>query len=230
MKKKILCTICIRSGSKGVKNKNIKKINGKPLVYYSINIAKKSNLFSNIIVSSDSPRYLNLSKKFGATDLVERPKKLAKDQSGKIVVIKHALKFMEKKYKTIFDYIIDLDATSPLRNVQDIKGAFKKFINTRSSNLFSVTKSHRSPYFNMVEIKGSKVFLIKKTQREYLRRQDTPKTYDLNASIYIWRRDSLLKNKSLFQKATNIYVMPKSRSLDIDEELDFKIVSRLLKK
>ena len=136
----------------------------------------------------------------------------------------------QKKYKTIFDYIIDLDATSPLRNVQDIKGAFKKFINTRSSNLFSVTKSHRSPYFNMVEIKGSKVFLIKKTQREYLRRQDTPKTYDLNASIYIWRRDSLLKNKSLFQKSTNIYVMPKSRSLDIDEELDFKIVSRLLKK
>ncbi len=228
--KKILCTVCIRSGSKGIKNKNIKKINGKPLVYYSINIAKKSNLFSNIVVSSDSPGYLNLSKKFGATDLVKRPKKLAKDKSGKIVVIKHALKFMEKKYKTIFDYIIDLDATSPLRSVQDIKGALKKFINTRSSNLFSVTKSHRSPYFNMVEIKGSKVILIKKTQREYLRRQDTPKTYDLNASIYIWKRESLLKNKSLFQKSTNIYIMPKSRSLDIDEELDFKIVSKLLKK
>ena len=123
-----------------------------------------------------------------------------------------------------------MDATSPLRTVNDIKEAYKKFSKSNSSNLFSVTNSNRSPYFNMVEIKNSKVQLVKQAKKQYLRRQDTPVTYDLNASIYIWKRKSLIKNKKLIQNKTNIYVMPKSRSIDIDDKFDFKIVSELLKK
>ncbi|MDA7752317.1 acylneuraminate cytidylyltransferase family protein [Candidatus Pelagibacter sp.] len=229
MKKKILCTICIRSGSKGVKKKNIKIINGKPLVYYSFITAKKTKIFSNIFVSSDSENFLNICKKFGVNDLVKRPKILSSDKSGKIEAIKHALISAEKKYNTEYDYVIDLDATSPLRTVDDIKKAYKKFLKSNSSNLFSVTNSNRSPYFNMVEIKNSKVQLVKKSKKQYLRRQDTPITYDLNASIYIWKRESLINNTKLIQNKTSIFVMPKSRSIDIDDTLDFKIVSQLLK-
>lgn len=229
MRKKILCTICIRSGSKGVKNKNIKIINNKPLVYYSFIAAKKTNIFSNIFVSSDSKNFLSICKKFGANDLVKRPKILSSDKSGKIEAIKHALIYAEKKYNIRYDYVIDLDATSPLRTVSDIKKAYKKFIKSNSTNLFSVTNSNRSPYFNMVEIKNSKVQLVKRNKKQYLRRQDTPITYDLNASIYIWKRKSLINNKNLIQNKTSIFVMPKSRSIDIDDEFDFKIVSQLLK-
>ena len=229
MRKKILCTICIRSGSKGVKNKNIKIINNKPLVYYSFIVAKKTNIFSNIFISSDSKNFLSICKKFGANDLVKRPKILSSDKSGKIEAIKHALIYAEKKYNIRYDYVIDLDATSPLRTVSDIKKAYKKFIKSNSTNLFSVTNSNRSPYFNMVEIKNSKVQLVKRNKKQYLRRQDTPITYDLNASIYIWKRKSLINNKNLIQNKTSIFVMPKSRSIDIDDEFDFKIVSQLLK-
>ena len=81
----------------------------------------------------------------------------------------------------------------------------------------------------MVEIKNSKVQLVKKSKKQYLRRQDTPVTYDLNASIYIWKRESLINNTKLIQNKTSIFVMPKSRSIDIDDTLDFKIVSQLLK-
>ena len=230
IKKKILCTICIRSGSKGVKNKNIKKINGKPLVYHSYETATKTKIFSKIFISSDSNIFLNICKKFGAEDLIKRPKFLSNDKSGKIEAIKHALIYAEKKYNTKYDYIVDLDATSPLRTVSDIKEAYKKFLKSNSSNLFSVTSSNRSPYFNMVEIKNSKVQLVKQANKQYLRRQDTPVTYDLNASIYIWKREPLIKNKKLIQNKTSIYIMPKSRSIDIDDEFDFKIVSEILKK
>ena len=230
MKKKILCTICIRGGSKGIKNKNIKKINGKPLVLYSYEVAKKIKIFEKIFISSDSESFLDICKKFGAKDLIKRPKVLSNDKSGKIEAIKHTLLSAEKKYNTQYDYIIDLDATSPLRTVNDIKGAYKKFLKSNSSNLFSVTHSNRSPYFNMVEIKNSKVQLVKQPKIQYLRRQDTPLTYDLSASIYIWKRKSLIKNKRLIQNKTSIYVMPKSSSIDIDDKFDFKIVSQLLKK
>ena len=123
-----------------------------------------------------------------------------------------------------------MDATSPLRTANDIKEAFKKFLKSNSSNLFYVTNSNRSPYFNIVEIKNSKIQLVKKAKMQYLRRQDTPLTYDLNASIYIWKRESLVKNKRLIQKKTGIYVMPKSRSIDIDDKFDFKVVSQIIKK
>lgn len=230
MKKKILCTICIRSGSKGFKNKNIRKINRKPLVLYSYEVAKKTKIFEKIFISSDSKFFLNICKKFGVKDLIKRPKVLSNDKSGKIEAIKHTLLSAEKKYNTRYDYIVDLDATSPLRTANDIKGAFKKFLKSNSSNLFSVTNSNRSPYFNMVEIKNSKIQLVKKAKMQYLRRQDTPLTYDLNASIYIWKRESLVKNKRLIQKKTGIYVMPKSRSIDIDDKFDFKVVSQIIKK
>ena len=110
---KILCTICVRGGSKGLRNKNIKNINGKPLVSYTINKAIRSKIFDNIAISSDSYKILNIAKKFGIKDLIKRPRNLAIDSAPKIPVIKHCLLEMEKRYKKKYDLIVDLDATAP---------------------------------------------------------------------------------------------------------------------
>jgi len=220
----------MRGNSKGIKNKNLKTINGKKLLSYTIKAAIDSKIFNEIVVSSDSLKILNTSKKLKIKNLVKRPKKLASDSSGKIPAIKHALIQTEKKLKKKFNYIIDLDATSPLRTKKDIIGAFKKFIQKNADNLVSVTESRKNPYFNIVEVKNSRVQLVKKKSQNILRRQDTPKTYDLNASIYIWKREILLKKKTLYQKKTILYEMPQDRSFDLDNRNDLEIVSFYLKK
>jgi len=225
---KILCTICARGGSKGLLNKNIKKINNKPLISYTINHAIKSRLFDNIAVSSDSHKILKVSKKFGIIDLIKRPKNLAKDRTPKIPVIRHCLIEMEKRYKKKYDLIVDLDATAPLRKIIDIKKAVNKIIKSKAHNLFSVCESRSNPYFNAVEIVNSKIKPLKKSKKKIYSRQSAPKVFDINASIYIWKRDYLKKYENLISKKTAVYIMPQERSLDIDTKLDFRIISSLI--
>ena len=228
--KKILCTICMRGSSKGVKNKNIIDINGKPLLYYTVSKAINSKIFNEIVASSDSKKILSLSKKFGVKNTIIRPKILSNDKSGKVPAIKHALLKIQKKLNKKFDYVIDLDVTCPLRSIADIKKAFNHFIKSKSDNLVSATYSRKSPYFNIVHKKNNKIELIKKQKNNILRRQDVPITYDLNASIYIWKSEALIKNPSIFQKKTSIYLMPKLKSFDIDDVVDLKITKLFLKK
>ena len=223
----VLCTICVRGGSKGVKNKNIKNLNGKPLIAWTINQAKESGLFEKIVISTDSEKIMKVSKEYGAEVFFKREAKLASDTAGKLDVIKDAFLRSEEFYNKKFDYLIDLDATAPLRSVEDIKNSFNQFIKNNNDNLITATPSKKSPYFNMVEIVDNKIQLVK--QANFLRRQDTPKTYDMNASIYIWKREVLLNNNSIFLENTGLYVMDEITAFDIDTELDFKIVECLMK-
>lgn len=124
---KVLCSICARKGSKGLPNKNVKEIVGKPLIAFSIQQASESNLFDKIVVSTDSAEIRQIAKQYGAESQFSRPAELSRDDSPKIPVIKHALEESEKKFDCKFDHIIDLDATSPLRNVEDIRKAYKIF-------------------------------------------------------------------------------------------------------
>jgi len=226
----ILCTICARSGSKGVKNKNIITINKKPLIYYTIKQAKKSSLFTNIVLSTDSLKISKIGKKYGADVFFLRPKSLSKDTTGKISVIRHALIKSEKYYNKNFDYIIDLDVTSPLRFPLDIKKAFYQFIKTKSQNLISVSRSRKNPYFNVVEKRNNNIRIVKQARINIKRRQDAPEVWDMNASIYIWRRKSLLKGDNLFRNNTCIYEMPEKRSVDLDTNFDFEIIKYLINK
>ena len=155
---KILCSICGRGGSKGVKNKNLVKINGKPLIYYSIKQAKNSKIFDKIALSTDNKKIQSVAKKYGASSWFIRKKQLSTSKAPKIPVIRDNLIKSEKYFKTKFDYIVDLDISAPLRNHADIKNAFKKFIRNKYDNLFSVYKSKKSPYFNMIEIIKKKIF------------------------------------------------------------------------
>ena len=147
---KILCTICARAGSKGVTNKNLRPINSKPLIVYSIEQALATKLFDQIVVSSDSAEIRNVALANGATYAVERPFELASDTAPKLPVIRHCVESSEKKFGQ-FEVIIDLDATAPLRNPEDILGALELLKTTNSDNVITGTPAHRSPYFNLVE-------------------------------------------------------------------------------
>ena len=226
----ILCTICARGGSKGVKNKNIKELNGKPLIAYTIEQAKASGLFEHIVISTDSDDIANVAKKYGAEIFFKRSDEMASDTAGKLDVIKDAFKKSEEYYNKTFDYLIDLDATAPLRLTEDIINSFKQFKENNNDNLITAMPSRRSPYFNLVEQdKDGKVYLSKKIDSAVVRRQDAPKSYDMNASIYIWKREIILNENSIFLEKTGLYVMPEERSIDIDNELDFKFVEFLMR-
>ncbi|GIW21349.1 MAG: CMP-N,N'-diacetyllegionaminic acid synthase [Candidatus Sericytochromatia bacterium] len=231
MREDVICTICARGGSKGVKNKNIKLINNKPLIAYTIEQAIESKLFYKVVVSSDSDEIINISVKYGAEVFFKREENLANDEVGKIEVIRDAFLKSEKYYNKKFNYLVDLDVTSPLRNVDDIINAFNLFIEKDYDNLFSVNPSRRNPYFNIVEFDDNyKIKLCKSSMKTILTRQSAPKCYDVNASIYIWKRDVILNNNDIFLDKTGIYIMPYERSIDIDDEFDFEIVSYLINK
>ena len=220
----------MRAGSKGVVNKNLKLINNKPLLYYTINQAKKSKIFTKIVVSTDSNKIAKISKKYGAEVFFKRPKKMSTSTSPKIPVVRHALIKSEKEFDLKFDYIFDLDVTSPLRTVNDLQKAFKLFKKNNSDNLISATNSNKSPYFNQIEFKKSKYDIVKRIKNFPKRRQDSPKVYDMNASIYIWKRNKLLSSDNLFTNKTSLYLMPPERSCDIDTQLDFEFVNYMILK
>lgn len=225
----ILCSVCARGGSTTLKNKNIKKLYGKPLIVHTLITAKKAKVFDNIIVSSDSKKIIDISRKY-ADYTIKRPHNLSNDNSPKIPAIRHALKNSEIFFNKKFDIIIDLDATAPLRTVKDIKGALKTFLKNRNSNLFSVCESNKNPYYNMVEKKGDKIKIVKNSKINFYGRQEAPEIFDINASIYIWKRYDLLKKNKIINKKTGIFIMPKSRSTDIDDNYDFELVKYFFKK
>jgi N-acylneuraminate cytidylyltransferase/CMP-N,N'-diacetyllegionaminic acid synthase len=228
---KRVCTICARGGSKGVKNKNIRNLAGQPLIAYSLAIAKRSKLFDVIAVSSDSADILEISRRSGADFLVQRPAELASDTAGKIPAIQHCVDQVERQTGQLFDIVVDLDATSPLRSVEDIFGAVNLLETSGCSNVITGAPARRSPYFNLVELNADGIAVIsKKRETTTLRRQDSPECFDMNASIYVWRRDDLFEGSSVFKDDTRLFVMPEERSIDIDSELDFEIVEFLMKK
>ena len=227
---KILCTICARAGSKGVTNKNLRLINGLPLIAYSLQQAVETKLFSQISVSSDSSEIRTTAMAHGATFVVDRPTQMASDTAPKLPAIRHCVETTEKEFGQ-FDIIIDLDATAPLRIAADIIGSLKLLTATNADNVITGTPAHRSPYFNLVEQDENGIVQLSKPLKDAVtRRQDSPKCFDMNASIYVWRRDALLNNPSLFVSSTRLFEMPRERSLDIDSEADFEMVEWMMSK
>ena len=224
-----LCTICARGGSKGVPRKNIRRLDGLPLIAHSIQQAQDSKLFDVIAVSSDDYEILVMAKTYGADITIKRPPEMATDTAGKMPAIAHAVKEAEAESGKRFDITVDLDATSPLRLPEDIIGAVGLLQKTGCKSVITGAAAHRSPYFNLVECdNGGIARLSKPLPDSIVRRQDSPPCFDMNASIYVWRRDVLLAEPRVFYDDTRLYEMPRERSLDIDDELDFAIVEMIL--
>jgi CMP-N-acetylneuraminic acid synthetase len=225
---KILGTVCARGGSKGVKNKNIRNLYGKPLIVYTIDYLKNWGKTEKIVCSTDSKEIADIAKKYGAEVPILRPAELATDTASKIDVLKHIVKFCENQDGVEYDIVVDLDPTAPLRKKIFIEEAFNKFLKSDANNLFSVTKARRNPYFNMVELNENGYAYLSK-QSNVVCRQDAKPVYDLNASIYIYKKDFLLNTNSIHSDKTIIYEMPDITSIDIDHELDFMFIEFLLK-
>jgi CMP-N,N'-diacetyllegionaminic acid synthase len=226
---KRLCTICARAGSKGVPAKNIRMIAGKPLLAHSLYQARASGLFDAIAVSSDGDDLLSIARSYGATCLVKRPAALASDSAAKLPAIRHCLETAEDMLGTRFDVLVDLDATSPLRLPEDIRGAVELLEAEPHANVITGATARRSPYFNLVERRpDGTVGLSKPPSAAIVRRQDAPPSFDMNASIYAWWTADFRASPAVFTARTRLYEMPEERSLDIDSELDFRIVEFLM--
>ncbi len=230
---KTLITICARGGSKGIPHKNIKLLNGKPLLDYSIQTAKVfQNKFpgTEIILSTDSDQILRVAEDFGLKSDYLRPDYLAGDYVGKIDAIKDVLIWKEEIDNCKYDYILDLDVTSPLRNLQDLTEAYKLLQkNEEAINIFSVSPANRSPYFNMVEQKANSFFAqVKQSDSVLLTRQSAPKVYDLNASFYFYKRVFFdLGFKGAITDKSLVYVVPHI-CFDLDHPIDFEIITFLM--
>ena len=224
---KIFSFIFARGGSKGVKNKNIVKINKKPLIYYSIQIAKKISK-DNVYVSTDCKKISNLSQKYGAK-VINRPSIISGDNSPERDAWIHAIKFLKKK-NINFDIFLSLPTTSPLRSLQDIKRSLKLI--KKCDFVFTGTKSKRSPWFNMVKVNKSKSLelLLKKNSLKVVTRQMTPHSYDLTTVAYVSRPNYILQRKNFFSGKVMLNEIPECRSLDIDTNFDLKIARLLMKK
>ena len=231
MKKNFLCIILARKGSKGVKNKNIRKLNGHPLIAYTIFEAIKSKIFDKVIVSTDSNKIRKISKKYGALAPFIRPARLSHDKAKAVDCDLHALKFAEKKFKKRFDYIIELMCTNPFKNSFDIKNVANKQIKTNAESVIAVHKLQDHHPIRIKKIKNGliKNFCLKEVSET--RRQDLrPLAYIRSGSIYSMRRDMLLKGVRYGSTKSYAYIIPNKRVINIDEEMDFKFAEYYMKK
>lgn len=229
----ILITICARGGSKGIPGKNIKNINGKPLIAYSIDLTKKiqSKLNAKVTLSTDDDLIRSTAKSFGISTGYVRPDYLATDTAGKIDTIKDLLLYEESLFGEKYDFILDLDVTSPLRTLEDVEKSLEMMLaKPEALNLFSVNQAARNPYFNMVEKNSNGFYSLVKTNPDgsVMTRQSAPKVYDLNASFYWYRRSffesgskSAITDKSLIFEMDHI-------CFDLDNPVDFFFMEYLL--
>lgn len=226
----ILITLCARGGSKGIPGKNIKTLNQKPLIAYSIEQAiQVGKQFNGLVeLSTDSEEIKAVARTFGLPTNYTRPDHLSTDTAGKIDVLYDIMQYAESLYERKFDFLIDLDITSPLRTVDDILQAMKILDSAPDAvNLFSVSKAHRNPYFNMVEI-GEDGFCHLVKKGNFKTRQESPAVYDLNASFYIYKKSFFEKNyKSAITDKSLLYKMDHI-CFDLDEPIDFEFMSWML--
>lgn len=231
----ILFTICGREGSKGLKNKNLKRMNGVPLVYYTLAVIKlyrdiHPEDFITVAVNTDSVELLEILRRQNAVSgirAVKRKEELAGDRTPKVEVVKDT--YLSCKEYGDFQVIVDLDITSPMRRVRDVEGAIKTLVENQGYDLvFSVVPARRSPYFNMVEKKEN--YYGKICSSAYTARQQAPESYELNASIYAYRPNFLENEirKTILDYNCGIIEMKDFLVLDIDSEEDFVRMSMLM--
>lgn len=218
-----ISTICARGGSVGVPRKNIRELHGKPLIAWTIEQALATPSIDAVYVSTEDDEIAEVAASYGAVVPYRRPDELATSAAAKIPVIRHLVEFLESQGEQI-DRIVDLDPTSPLRDVQDIENAVS-LLGPDVDAVITGYPSDKNPYFNMVEQKpeGNYGLVVRS---EAVSRQSAPPVYAMNASIYVWHRQTL--EKGLWDGRTMFYEMPRERSVDIDSELDFTLVDLLM--
>lgn len=225
-RKSFLSIIPARGGSKRLPRKNILKILDKPLIAYSIEAGLNSKYIDKLIVSSDDDEILSISKDYGA-EIIKRPANLAEDTTTTFDTLKHVVENISEEY----EYIVLLQATSPLRKSSHIDEAIKLLEEKKADAIISVCEMEHSPLWSNTLPSDNNMKLFLKDEIKNKRSQDLEKYYRLNGAIYICRTDKFLENKGFFlEENIYAYIMDRKDSIDIDEEIDFIIASEFIKK
>jgi len=225
---KYVALICARGGSKGLPGKNIKLLQGVPLIGWAIKTALKIDRISRVIVSTDSEEIAKIALKFGAEVPFMRPKSLSLDNSPEWLVWRHAINYLENNMNEKTNLVI-LPSTSPLRSSEDVNMCINEFEKNNVDSVITVCEADRSPYFNMVknDINGYASLLIK-PEKDITRRQDSPKLYNMTTVAYVVKSKFIKESNGIFEGKVKSVIIPQERAIDIDNIFDFQFAESLL--
>jgi len=223
--KSVLAVIPARGGSKGVPRKNIRSVGGQPLIAWTIEAALRSSIIDRLILSTDDDEIAKVAKEYGCEVPFMRPPELALDHTPGIDPVLHAVEQLPG-----YDYVVLLQPTSPLRQVEDIDGCVSLCVQQASPAAVSVTECDKSPFWMYQLDERHSMKPILEVADSYTRRQELPAIYALNGAVYVAEVRWLQERKTFLTEETIAYVMPKNRSIDLDTELDFEILEYLISK
>lgn len=222
----MLAVIPARGGSKGVPDKNIRKMAGEPLLAYTVQAALESGIFERVIVSTDSHQIAQEAERCGAEVPFMRPEELSGDLISSDDVIVHALNYYQK-HGEIYETVCKLQPTSPLRTALHIREAYQLFLEREADSVISVCMCEHSPLWSGIIEEDLRLDFFISNDAKRACRQEMPTYYRLNGAIYMAKAECLTINKSFFGKNSIAYIMSQENSIDIDSELDFKIAEML---
>ena len=226
---KAIAFIFARGGSKGLPGKNIRPLNGKPLIAWSIEHALAVKSIERVIVSTDSEEISTVARDYGAEVPFIRPEELARDDSPEWLAWRHALNYLLEMEGKLPDVMVSVPTTAPLRLPLDIKNCLDEYEKGDTDIVITVTDAHRSPYFNMVKTHDDgTVGLVIPPQSAVIRRQDAPTIFDMTTVAYVARPEFVLTKNGVFEGRVRYAHVPPERALDIDTLLDFKIAECLM--
>ena len=225
---RLLYLIPARGGSKGIPHKNIKQLSGKPLIAYSIDVARQLTDDSNICVSTDDDEIMQVVTSYGLTVPFKRPDFLATDSAGTYEVILHAIDFYEN-LGVSYDAVVLLQPTSPLRTARQVTEAIGLYDKSVDA-VVSVCESPQNPYYNLFEENRDGYLRISKGDGAFRRRQDTPPVWMFNGAIYVFNVESLRKGYFDSFKKIRKYVMPLDMSFDLDTLTDWMYLEAVMNK
>ena len=215
-----IATICARGGSKGLPRKNVRPFAGKPLIVHTIEQALACPLIDGVYVSTDDAEIAAVARDSGAQVPYRRPAELATDGAAKIPAIEHVVAHLEGQGERI-GRVVDLQPTSPLRTQEDLAAAIR--LAPRADLVVTVSEPSHNPYYTLVEVQADGTVRLSKPAT-FVRRQDMPVSWGLNGSIYVWQRAALARAaaEGFWSVSIRPCVMPRRRSVDIDDALDFE--------
>jgi CMP-N,N'-diacetyllegionaminic acid synthase len=226
---KILFTVCGRAGSKGIKNKNLKKFIGFSLPFYTVSVIdlyrrQNQDVYCDIVLNTDSQDLVKLFKEQinMEFDVIERDESLGLDNTPKLKVILNCLDIMKRRKAINYDMVVDVDITSPLRTLADVDHIIQKKCNSDADVVFSITDARRNPYFNMV--KQAEDGYERIIASKYNLRQEAPEIFDMNASLYAYSPKFLESGKGIFEGKCDGIKMRDTAVLDLDHENDFELM------
>ena len=227
---KIACLICARGNSKGLKNKNILKINKIPLVAHTIKFSKRIKQVQDTFISTDSNKIAKISKNYGALVPFIRPKKLSTDSSPEWLSWKHFLLKMKEK-KTLPEILLVLPVTAPLRRKIDVEKCINTLIKNNYDGVIAVTKSKKNPYFNMVtKDNKNQINIFTKLNKNINRRQDAPEVFEITTNCYVFKSTYVMKKLNMLSGKVHGVEVPYNSTVDIDTKDDFIFAKKILEK